>query len=381
MAQPKSKNLRFETARGLAALLVVLGHVIGPDFGSGMHVADDSPLRYVYRALQMLRLPLFTVLSGYVYAMRPVERAKVGEFLAGKARRLLLPLLSMGSLFLIVRAHAPRVNSRPELAELLRVPFYPHAHYWYLHSLFVVFVVVAALEAVGALETFGLFSVVFAASGYLLASPLREINFFGISGACYLLIFFLWGIALRRFSSLLEYRGVLAPLAAGSLGMIALHQLGLLGVVHVDTEYVGFVSVLGGLCTTAWLVYKCPTIPWLARIGHYSFGIYLMHVFGTAAAREGLLELGITSDVVHILVGVSAGAALPIVAERIFDHYALTRLLFLGREFRAPNPRTELSRIAIAGSMATAAAAAAVAISEPAEDPHRPETPTRSTQG
>jgi len=41
MRQPRLKNLRIETARGLAALLVVAGHVIGPDAVSGMQVADN----------------------------------------------------------------------------------------------------------------------------------------------------------------------------------------------------------------------------------------------------------------------------------------------------------------------------------------------------
>lgn len=380
------KNLRIETARGLAALLVVLGHVIGPDFASGMHVADDSKLRFLYRALQMLRLPLFTVLSGYIYALRPVRRESARKFLVNKAKRLLLPLISIGSLFVAVRAHAPRVNMRPQLDEILRVPFYPQAHFWYLHSLFVVFVVVAALESVGALEGFGMFSVVFAASGYLLASPLREVNFFGISGACYLLIFFLWGIGLRRFAALFESKNVLVPFAVGSLGMIVVHQLGLLGLLKVDTENVGFVSVLGGLCTTAWLIYKCPTVSWLARVGHYSFGIYLMHVFGTAGAREALIEIGVTSDVAHIFIGLAAGTLLPIAAERVLDHYGLTRLIFLGRDYRTrPREGRELARITLAGTVATAATAAAaataVAITDPPDaETALPETTPRSSQ-
>jgi len=331
----------------------------------------------------MLRLPLFTVLSGYVYALRPVERADVKEFLLGKAKRLLLPLLTIGSLFIIVRTHAPNVNARPELTDLLRAPFYPQAHFWYLHSLFVVFVAIAGLEAGGALDSFGGFALVFAASGYLLLSPLREIQFFGIAGACYLLIFFLWGIGLRRFSSVLESKAVLGPLAAGAVGMIALQQLGLLGIVPIDTDNNAFVSVLGGLCTTAWLTYRGPTIPWLARVGNYSFSIYLMHIFGTAAVRVALTKLGITSDALHVLVGVCAGALLPIVAELVLDRYALTRLLFLGRDYRTPTKAGSdgFSRIAVAG-VAGAAAAAAVAITEPPPEvePARGEpTAVRST--
>jgi fucose 4-O-acetylase-like acetyltransferase len=353
-----AKDLRVETARGLAAFLVVAGHVIGPSGHEGMHVGDGSTLRYLYRALLMLRLPLFTVLSGYVYAMRPVDRAHLAEFMDGKVRRLLLPMVSMGAVFLIVRYYTPGVSVRPSLPDLLLIPFFPHAHFWYLHSLFVVFLVISALEVAGALKRFWSFAMVFAASGFLLATPVCDIAFFGIGGAPYLLIFFLWGLALRRFADVLNRHAILVALAVGSIALIAVHELGILGVVSIGTNDVAFVTVLGGLCTNAWLIYRGPTWAAIARIGNYSFSIFLMHVFGTAAARVLLNKAGVTSDALHFVAGVSAGLFLPILAERLLDSYAITRFVFLGREYvSAAVPRVVLSRLAITGTLAAGATA------------------------
>ena len=63
------KDLRIETMRGLALFLMVAGHVIGSSSDLGMKVPDDSVLRYLYESLVYIRMPLFTAISGYVYAL------------------------------------------------------------------------------------------------------------------------------------------------------------------------------------------------------------------------------------------------------------------------------------------------------------------------
>ena len=47
-----SKNLHIETLRGIAIILVVIGHVIGIDTMGGMKVDDDSVFRYIYCILE-----------------------------------------------------------------------------------------------------------------------------------------------------------------------------------------------------------------------------------------------------------------------------------------------------------------------------------------
>lgn len=42
------KNLSVETLRGIAILLVVVGHVIGSGPGGGMKIDFPHPLRYLY---------------------------------------------------------------------------------------------------------------------------------------------------------------------------------------------------------------------------------------------------------------------------------------------------------------------------------------------
>ena len=58
----QEKNLSIETLRGIAILLVVVGHVIGSGPGGGMKIDFPHPLRYLYVWIDYIQMPLF---NGY----------------------------------------------------------------------------------------------------------------------------------------------------------------------------------------------------------------------------------------------------------------------------------------------------------------------------
>nr|WP_295373393.1 acyltransferase family protein [uncultured Sphingosinicella sp.] len=79
------REAALDSARGVACLLLVAYHAVGATGALGMRVPSDSPYRFVTDALSYVRMPLFTLLSGMVYAMRPVRADDVLGFLRGKA--------------------------------------------------------------------------------------------------------------------------------------------------------------------------------------------------------------------------------------------------------------------------------------------------------
>src|SRR5688572_16946795 len=101
------RQSHVDTLRGLAVLLMVAGHVIGDLPTTGLRVADDSTLRHFYVSLQFLRMPLFAVITGYVYAYRPLEPDKAGRFLANKLRRLLIPLFTVATAQYLCHVYMP----------------------------------------------------------------------------------------------------------------------------------------------------------------------------------------------------------------------------------------------------------------------------------
>ena len=95
-----NRNLEIDTLRGLACLLLVAYHVIGATPSIGLKLSDGL-LRELNDDLAYIRMPLFTFLSGFVYALRPYA-GNWSAYLKGKATRLLVPMLFVGTLFALL---------------------------------------------------------------------------------------------------------------------------------------------------------------------------------------------------------------------------------------------------------------------------------------
>lgn len=186
--------MRIQTLRGLACLLLVLYHVVGADASLGLRVQDGS-LRWLNDGLAYLRMPLFTFLSGLVYGLRPFS-GNSRAFLLGKARRLLIPMLVVGTLFALLQGLTPGVNASSGPWYLLHLR--PVAHFWFVESLFWVFLVIWMLERKqwiagikGSLLALGLSCAVYLS--------IRGSPWLSLEGAIYLMPYFLVGLMFSRF--------------------------------------------------------------------------------------------------------------------------------------------------------------------------------------
>lgn len=339
------KDDGIESLRGLAILLMVAGHVIGSDSSTGLTVSDDSPLRYLYYSTQFVRMPLFTVISGFVYSLRPLsDGGCFPQFIRGKARRILLPLVSVSTLHFLARAAMTDVNRSVPLSDLWRVYFYPFDHFWFLQSIFLVFLTVGALDYGNLMSDrrrwLGCFGLALAAT-FLVP---RFTSLFGFNGYLYLLPYFLLGCGLCRFPALFRHKlttyACVVILCAATLAQ----QLAWFGAWAVPLDRVGLVALGVGIPTGILLISHRFERRWLAWIGQYSFGIYLFHVFGTAGCRMASTRAGINSELVLLIASLAAGVALPIVLERFMMQRApLMQLCLFGVTPRRPARRRPTS--------------------------------------
>ena len=86
------ERYNIDELRGFACLLLVSLHVIGHSPEVGMRLEEGSLLRYTADSWLFVRMPLFTFISGLVYALRPVRREHLPDFYSKKLRRLGIPL-------------------------------------------------------------------------------------------------------------------------------------------------------------------------------------------------------------------------------------------------------------------------------------------------
>lgn len=329
---PPTTKLELQTLRGIACVLLVLYHVIGADPGVGLRIAEGW-LRVGNDGLAWLRMPLFTVLSGLVYGLRPYVGGP-GLFLAGKARRLLIPMLVVGTVFALVQAAVPGTNAPVTNWWLLHLE--PVGHFWFLESLYWIFLLLVGLESARLLSTPGRFVVLFAAACALYLT-MDGPRLLGIQGAIYLLPYFLAGLAVTRFGL---WTALTRPTVIVTGIVVAVLAVWWIGMPEPNPDRRTPAVLLAGLSLCALtLALRWPN-PWLGAIGNASYAIYLYHVFFTAGARIVAERAGLGEQLALLIaLGVTAGVLGPLVLERailrVSGDWRWPPLLLLGRSSRA----------------------------------------------
>ena len=331
------KNLSVETLRGIAILLVVVGHVIGSGPDGGMKIDFPHPLRYFYVWIDYIQMPLFTAIAGWVYALKPFSASSgFGSFVRKKALRLLVPMAAVGTLYFLVQYLMPGTNNKGELSQLWRIYIFPYTIYWYLPSLFLIFVVQWWIDSRKWMDTLGKWSICCVVA--LVFSRINDVwilhevpDLFSFKGALGQLPYFFVGVASCRFAvSLCSRPAVRRVLLAVALWGIVLIQI----VWFYPGKYASLSMLLYPVTLIPTLVLLLAS-KWHNRffvwIGGYAYSIYLFHGFGTSGGRIILKMMGIDAIVPILLSATFIATIGPVLVDKLFNCSKMLRMLFLGR--------------------------------------------------
>lgn len=313
----------IQALKGLACLFVVAYHVVGNGQGSGIRVSPDSLLFQFSQSISLLRMPLFTFLSGVVYAMRPVVPGTLGPFLGKKALRLYVPAIVVGLLYFAATnlVMGGDDGGTPHgVLGVLGVLFFPYAHFWFLQALLVIIVVVGVAEVCGLMSTPRRMAAVLLATFLVHHFGNSNFLFFSIGRASYLLPFFVLGVAVMRFGGQLQWsRPVTIGLLCAFAATMVLHVAGVTGIHGAPLSQRSFLALLLS-CSGLLLLWRfMPPVHWLARIGAFSFAIYLYHVFFTSGSRMLLGMLDVDAVPLLFVSGLVAGIAGSILVQRVAE--------------------------------------------------------------
>lgn len=332
-----SKNLHIETLRGIAIILVVIGHVIGIDTMGGMKVDDDSVFRYIYCLFENIRMPLFTVISGAIYAMHPLKKEYLGTFLIKKVRRLLIPMITVGTTYYLIQYFTPGTNMKGCFFDIWKIYIFPYTYFWYLPALFLVFGIVAIMEVCNLQENIEkwrgvlIISLIFCFMELYGIIPKSVVNLFAFKNALFLLPFFIWGLGLTRFNEILYSKRMTRFYLIGVLLGICLQQLHFFHPQHFIFYEEYKLKIIIGIISSAFLL----NIKWYNRIfiylAGYAYTIYLFHGFGTAGGRIILNKIGIHSEIIIFIFSSIIAIYTPIILDTILKNWKITRILFLGK--------------------------------------------------
>lgn len=328
------RDTAIETLRGLAVILMVAGHVIGATAEIEMEVPDDSWWRYAYFTTTPYRMPLFTTISGFVYALRPISWSTAGDFAAGKARRLLVPFVVVSTL--VFGASLLMGRGMPyKAAEFYKIYYLPFDMFWFLQAILLVFVYVAAVELLELMRTPQTWAASLTAAG-LAYLVLPRTTFFSFHSSLYLLPFFVLGLGLQRFSALFRSPAMRCCLVAGFLVTFGMFQAQRALGWHVSIYTERLLFLVAGISACALAFQPRLESRWLAWLGSYAFGIYLLHIIFVSGSRILFQRFtgGTTPYWLVFPVGLTLGLAMPVLIERNLNGAQWLTLLVFGQKSR-----------------------------------------------
>jgi fucose 4-O-acetylase-like acetyltransferase len=327
----RARRLDLDRAKGVAILLVVLGHIVARDQPPGVDWYE--PFRY---AIYRFHMPFFLYLSGTVVVLSGLHRAAPADWprvFRGRAVRLLVPFFGLGLFILAAKLGAMQfvhVDNRPEgLWSGLRDLFWttgqsPAVTVWYLFVLFLSTALALPLLRLGA-GTTGLMLV-----GLLLqAVEVPAIAYLDRLASHF--VFFAAGAwVAERQDRLLPLFERLQIVWWAAFGLaIALAVASFTGAIPVDSPvWMGGRSALlaCGLLSIPALhgLIRLPPVSgwdWPLFLGRYAMAIYLFNTLAIGLAKAVLIAAGIgwTSAAfpVHLVALTAAGLAIPILVKAL----------------------------------------------------------------
>lgn len=196
MESDKNRNLYWDILRGIAMLLVVLGHA---------SLAKESLLN---RAIYAFHMPLFMIISGFFFQYS-LQRHSFRENLSRKFFQLLLPVLVIGTLdFLFTAGHAGPVREMAAAyyAVLIRT-------LWFLQAVFLSCLAVLAVDRFIRSHTFQLLVYLALCAAFLFVP-----DFACSTGSKFMFPCFVAGLYLNRWGLDRKYKALPGrPLVAAAL--------------------------------------------------------------------------------------------------------------------------------------------------------------------
>jgi fucose 4-O-acetylase-like acetyltransferase len=279
-----------ERAKGLAIILVVLGHVV-----ARQPPADNQWYVVLKSAIYTFHMPFFMYLGGLVFyhvgdALNP--RPTYWHYLVRRAERLLIPFLLLGLLILFGKLAVETVvhvdNRPPDIWFGLKSLFWntgqsPAASVWYI---LVVFIYCGMTPVLVKLSHGRLWpALVVAAALHLLTVP--EVAY--LDRVAYFFIYFMIGSVVGRY-----HRGAMQlvettlPVSAAIFSVsIVLASMGIQPALTGTVCALSSLAFLHGLMRTSWLR-RSDALLWF---GTCSFAIYLFNTLAIGLSKGLLLKV------------------------------------------------------------------------------------------
>jgi fucose 4-O-acetylase-like acetyltransferase len=314
-----------DLAKAIGVILVVYGHSARGLYKAGL-ISNEPLYAIVDSVIYTFHMPLFFFLAG-LFFLNSISSKGWQIFVFGKLDSIIYPYvlwtLIQGSVEVVLSKYT---NGNRTWADVFSLAWHPIGQFWFLYVLFFCFIFSIAIYRRLAKKYYPVvvvvFGVLYLVRGYIFQSASVPDLFFAN------MVFFVAGV---WFSGLKQGEG-----EAGSLGLVFwlvcfllaqyfFHLSYTFNVISLWTLILSFVSMGFIVYFSMWLSQF--SLGWLQFIGVSSMTIYLMHILAASGARVALKKFGVDSSAIHLVAGLLAGVALPLLAQFFIGKFNLTFLL------------------------------------------------------
>ncbi len=323
-----SRDLHF--IKGIAILLVVIGHVIGSNKNVGMrqmYKSDIFGLTWLADFIYTFHMPLFFIASGVAFTVFSNSDISYLEFARSKFKRLFIPLICWAPPFFFFQSFTRRKSF--DFFNVVNAVIHPYAIFWFIHSLiFATFFAFICFKLFKSQLIYILLSLLILFLSFYLKEFIIYWNIFyafGVSIALYL-------PSIRSILQKLKTSKILLTLLSCVISMLLVNCFS-------HASYSAFIEIINGVISMLLLYIIAVTfqtkfqIKWLIKalqsakniflyLGKISMVTYLFHIYFCTSVRIVLVKVfGITQPSIHFVLGFTAATVGPI----IFYNFLRTR--------------------------------------------------------
>lgn len=325
----------IDSAKGIATLLVVTGHVWGGYTGNYAVPEYQKLIDYVVWIIYTFHMALFFALSGYVYAVSKKAVLDSNGYISlikRKCKVLMIPYFIVGIITILIKIpFSGSIANGYTWINIILLPIKPVEQLWFLYVLFLCFCIKGFCEwkkIDGVLLPIAmlLLGTVFSIYGGEFAKSWLS------TGVSFLSDYIYFYMGYKLFNCKFNISVPVFSLAV--VGFLVLstwaYYFDLNKGIYMATR------ILLAFCGSMIVFYISSRIRLVSDskilncIGNYSMIIYLIHPLLCSILRRGMYVVGVNNFVIHIFVGTILGVVIPIIMEILFK----TTLIRLRKNIR-----------------------------------------------
>lgn len=335
MIQNQLREKWVDDVKLFACILVTLGHF----FQSMVHssiLPETFWHSWFDRTIYYFHVPLFFLCSGYLYQKKPVKMRWV-PFAVQKGIALGIPYLFFSIVSWLLKELFSSSVNRANAGFFYTLFLNPTSPYWYLYTLFFIFLICPFFSQNNTVFLGVLCSVLMKAVRIF---GLVDTDIYAIDSVMDNLIWFALGMVLYsipdKYISEITTRKNMSRISGCVFLIVSLW----ISAVDYHSPIIEPIMGFWG-CVTVVMIMRSQKMgnnkSFMTSLTAYTMPIFLMHTIFAAGFRAVLLKLGVTVPIIHVISGITVSFLCPIVAAFVMKKLKLDCLIYPGKYFYQKN--------------------------------------------